>query len=283
MSVTSIAPAGRLQDKVILITGASRGVGEAVALACAQEGAHVAISAKTVDNHPTLPGSLNEVAAKVRKLGREALVLPCDVRFEDQVWDMVDRAAAHFGRLDGVVNNAGAIYMQTVADWSTKKWDLVMGVNARAAFEVSRAAIPHMRKNGGHIIMMSPPINPKAAPGKAPYLLSKIGMTMLAMAIDEEESAIAACALWPVTGIKTAATMVWGLGEESEWRNPEILSDATVALLARDPAASRFRAWLDEDVLAEQGVVDLARYACVEGKEPLPMSIQLVDPDWSRD
>lgn len=282
MSVTSIAPARRLQDKVVLITGASRGVGAACALACAQEGARVAISAKTVDKHASLPGSLNQVAAQVQAMGGEALVVPCDVRSPQQVDDMVARTVDHFGRLDALVNNAGAITWGAVADWTVKKFDLVMGVNVRAAFLATRAAIPHLRVHGGHVLTMSPPINPKASPGKAPYLVSKIGMTMLAMAVDEEEDAVAACSLWPITGIRTAATMVFGMGEDRDWRTPQILSDATVLLLARDPKTARFRAWLDEEVLAEAGVTDLARYSCVPDTDPSPMSIELVDPDWSR-
>ena len=130
--------------------------------------------------------------------------------------------------------------------------------------------------------MMSPPINPKAAVGKAPYLVSKIGMTLLALAIDAEEERVAAQALWPVTGVRTAATVNLGMGDDKEWRKPEILSDATVALLARDPATSSFRAWLDEDVLAEEGITDLRPYRCDPDHEPTPMSIQLVDPDWTR-
>ncbi len=272
----------RLQDKVIFITGASRGVGAACALACAREGAHLVLAAKTLDKHPVLPGSLNEVAAKVREIGRDALVLPMDVRFETQVEEAVAKAMSHFGRLDGLVNNAGAIFMAPVAEWPTKRFDLVMGVNVRAAFLCSRAVIPHLRENGGHILMMSPPVNPNGSVGKAPYLCSKVGMTLLAQAIDTEEAEIAAHALWPVTGIKTAATENFGLGTDKDWRTPEILADATVALLARSPGDCSFRAWLDEEVLAEEGISDLTKYRCDPDSEPDPWSIQWVDPDWSR-
>ena len=270
----------RLQDRVVLITGASRGVGAAVALACARAGAHVALAAKTVDPHPKLPGTLGEVADQIEALGRRALVLPTDVRDEAAVEAMVAETVATFGRLDALVNNAGAIFLAPVADWPTKRFDLVFGVNVRAAFLASRAAIPHLRERGGHILMMSPPVNARAAPGKAPYLTSKIGMTLLAAAIDAEEPTIAAHALWPVSAIRTAATEVFGLGGPEDWRTPEILADATVALLARDPRACAFRAWLDEDVLAEEGVTDLSRYLVVPGTEPGPLSVALVDPDW---
>lgn len=272
----------KLQDQVVLITGASRGIGAACALACAREGAHVALASKTVEPDSRLPGTLGEVAAQVEGLGRQALVLQVDVRFEDQVVDMVRRTVERFGRLDALINNAGAIWLGQVADWPTKRFDLVMGINARAAFVASREAIPHLRRQGGHILMMSPPINPRAAAGKAPYLLSKIGMTLLAQAIDAEEPDVAAHALWPVAAIRTAATQHLGLGSDAEWRTPEIVADATVALLARDPRTSTFRAWLDEDVLREEGVTDLAKYRCDPDHEPGPLSVQLIDPDWSR-
>jgi citronellol/citronellal dehydrogenase len=156
-----------------------------------------------------------------------------------------------------------------------------MGVNARAAFLASHYAMPHLRERGGHIIMMSPPIGFKALPGKAPYLLSKFGMTMLAQAIDQEEDRVCAQALWPVTGVRTAATEVFGMGELNEWRTPEILADATVALLARDPLKAKFHAWLDEELLRAEGVTDFTRYRCSPEHEPSPLSIQLIDPEWT--
>lgn len=270
----------RLKDQVVLITGGSRGVGAAVALAAAREGAHVALAGKTIDPHPKLPGTLGEVADQVRALGREALVIQADIRFPEQVTAMVDKTVEHFGKIDALINNAGAIFWGTTTEFPIKRYDLVMDVNVRGAFLASQAAIPHMRTNGGHIVMMSPPINPKAAVGKAPYIVSKFGMTMVGMAIDAEEPSIAAHALWPVTGIRTAATVNLGMGSDDEWRTPEILADATIALLVKSPDASTFHAWLDEEILAEAGVTDFDQYACVPGSKPEPMSISLVDPDW---
>jgi citronellol/citronellal dehydrogenase len=272
----------RLENQVVLITGGSRGVGAAVARAVAREGAHVALAGKTLEPHPKLPGTLHEVAAEIEAMGRQALVIQTDIRFPDQVTAMVDATIAHFGRIDALINNAGAIYWGNTTEFPAKRYDLVMDVNVRGAFLCSQAAIPHMRDNGGHIVMMSPPINPKAAKGKAPYIVSKFGMTMVGMAIDAEEPNIAAHALWPITGIRTAATVNLGMGDDDEWRTPEILADATVALLARDASTSTFKAWLDEDILRESGVTDFDQYACVPGSEPSPMSIMLVDPDWSR-
>ena len=273
----------RLKDRVVLITGASRGVGAGVALACARQGAHVALAAKTVEPNPRLAGTLGEVAEQIRALGREAIVLPTDVRDSDQVEKMVADTVSHFGRLDALVNNAGAIFWSSVADWPVKRFDLVFGVNVRAAFLASRAAIPHLRKQGGHIVMMSPPINPAAAPGKGPYLVSKIGMTMVAMAVDAEESDVSACALWPITAIKSAATENLGMGSAKDWRTVDILADATVAILSQDPRQAKFRAWLDEDALRTlDGVTDFTKYRCDPDHEPGPLSIELVDPDWKR-
>ena len=273
---------GRLDDKVVLITGGSRGIGAACALACAREGAHVAVAGKTVEPNPKLPGTLGEVVAGIEGLGRRGLAIQVDVRFEDQVQAMVAKTVETFGRLDVLINNAGAIWLGDVAEFPAKRYDLVFGVNVRAAFLASQAALPHLRERGGHVLMMSPPVDIDAAPGKAPYLVSKMGMTVLARAIDAEEEKVAAHALWPVAMIKTAATLNFGMGEERDMRTPDILADATLALLARDPATCSFRAWLDEEVLREEGVTDLSRYRCVPDHEPSPASIQLVQPSWSR-
>jgi citronellol/citronellal dehydrogenase len=242
------------------------------------------LAAKTVDPDPRLPGTLLDTQRRCREVGAEAEVVPFDARDADQCEGLIRTAVERFGTVDVLINNAGAIFWAPVADWTQKKYDLVNGVNSRASFALSRAAIPHMRRGGwGHVVMMSPPIVPTAAVGKAPYLLSKIGMTMLALAIDaeEKENGIAAHALWPVTGIRTAATMNLGMGEEAEWRTPDILADATIALLRREPRSCSFRAWLDEEVLAEEGVTDFRKYRCNPEVEPLPMSIDLVDPGWS--
>ena len=274
----------RLKNQVVVITGASRGVGAACALACAREGASLVLAAKTIDPDPRLPGTLPEVAAACEALGAEVEIVQIDVRDADACAALIERTVARFGRVDVVINNAGAIFWAPVGDWPQKKFDLVMSVNVRAAFALSRAAIPHMRAQGnGHILMMSPPIHTSAITGKAPYWLSKIGMTALAMAIDAEESGngISACALWPITGIRTAATVNLGMGGDEEWRTPEILSDATLELITRDPKTSRFRAWLDEEVLGEIGVTDFKKYRCNPDVEPTPMSIELVDPGWS--
>ncbi len=273
-----------LKDKVVLVTGASRGVGAACAVALARTGCKLVLAAKTMEPDPRLPGTLLDCAREVEAAGGDAHVVAFDARDSEACDRVVQESVERFGGLDILVNNAGAIHWGPVADWSVKRFDLVFGVNMRAAFAVSRAALPHLRaRGGGHVLMMSPPIVMDALHGKAPYLVSKWGMTALAMAIDAEEEShgISATALWPVTGIRTAATENLGMGEAREWRTPAILADATVALLARDPRKSRFRAWLDEEVLAEAGVTDLRGYRCDPDHEPMPMSIELVDPGWA--
>jgi len=275
----------RFKDRVAIITGASRGVGAACAVALAREGCAIVAAAKTMEPHKKLPGTLHDTVRLVEAAGSRAIAVQLDVRFEDQVEAMVAQALETYGRIDYLLNNAGAIFWGPLCDWSVKKFDLVMSVNVRGAFLCSRAVLPTMTAQGfGHILMMSPPEVPEAAVGKAPYLVSKLGMTMLGRAIAGESRAdgVTASALWPVTAIRTAATENLGMGGPSEWRTPEILADASVALLARDPSDLPFKAWLDEEVLREQGMTDFVQYRCDPDSEPSPMSIQLVDPNWTR-
>ncbi len=277
----------RFKDRVAIITGASRGVGAACAVALAKEGCRIVAAAKTVEPHPRLPGTLGDTVKAVEAVGSEAIAVRVDVRFEDQVEAMVAAGVERFGRVDYLVNNAGAIFWSPVANWPLKKFDLVMGVNVRGAFLCSRAVLPIMKEQGfGHILMMSPPEHPEAAPGKAPYLISKLGMTMVARAIDAENASdgICASALWPVAAIKTAATVNLGMGDDSQWRTVDILADATVDLLAMDPKTTRFRAWLDEELLAEtRGLEDFVQYRCVPDVEPPPLSIKLMQPGYGEE
>src|SRR5437016_10615686 len=154
----------RLSGKVAIVTGASRGVGKAVALALAGEGADIVVAAKTSEPNSRLPGTIHETAAAVQKLGRRALAVPCNVREAEDVERMVQKTITEFGKIDILINNAGAIFWADVADWPPGKFDLVIDVNVRGAFLCSRAVLPHMReRRWGHIVMMSPPVNPKKA------------------------------------------------------------------------------------------------------------------------
>ncbi|TMA24271.1 MAG: SDR family NAD(P)-dependent oxidoreductase [Deltaproteobacteria bacterium] len=258
----------RLQGQVAIVTGSSRGVGRAVALALAREGCDIVVAAKTEEPHARLPGTIHDTADAVRALGRKALPVKCN-------------ALDEFGRADILINNAGAIHWAPVAEWPAGKFDLVTGVNVRGAFLCSRAAIPHMRaRKHGRIVMMSPPVNVAKVAGKAPYLVSKMGMTMLAHAIAEEEreNGIAACALWPVTMIESEATRFFQMGGPAEWRTPQILADATVEICCADPARVSGRALYDEEILRElRSISDFSTYSVVPGTTPAPVCRQMVE------
>jgi citronellol/citronellal dehydrogenase len=265
-------PLMRLQDRVVFITGASRGIGRACALACAREGAHIVIAAKTeVADNPWLPGTIQDVAREVEALGRSALPIKLDVRDDAACEAAVDQAVARFGRVDALINNAGALWWADVVETPVRKFDLVMGINVRAAFVLSRAVLPIMiKQRWGHIVMMSPPVDVTACAHHGAYVVSKFGMTLLAHAIADEvrEHNVTANAVWPATAIETAATINFDLGGPDEWRKPDILADAVVAILAREPKERGGQAFIDEALLQEEGVTDFSKYQCVAGAEP---------------
>lgn len=261
-----------LSNRIVFITGASRGIGRAVALAAAREGADVVIAAKTeVAENPRLPGTIHDVAREVEALGRRALPLKLDVRDADACEAAMEKAIGHFGRVDALVNNAGALWWADVVETPVKKFDLIMGINVRAAFVLAHAALPHMIKNRwGHIVMMSPPVEASAVAHHGAYAVSKFGMTMIAQAIADECRGhnVTASALWPATAIESFATMNFGLGGPEVWRKADILADATIALLSKEPSERPGRAWIDEELLRSEGQTDFARYQCVPGVEP---------------
>ncbi|MCA1826660.1 MAG: SDR family oxidoreductase [Myxococcales bacterium] len=271
----------RLKGQVAIVTGSSRGVGKAVALALAREGCDIVVAAKTDEPHTRLPGTIHDTADAVRALGRNALPVKCNVREFDDVQRLVTATLDEFGRVDILVNNAGAIHWAPLAEWPAGKFDLVMGVNVRGAFLCSRAVLPHMReRKHGRIVMMSPPVNVAKVAGKAPYLVSKMGMTMLAHAIagEERESGVAACALWPVTMIESEATRFFQMGGPLEWRKPEILADATVEICCAEPSRVTGRAFYDEEVLRElRGVSEFSTYSVVPGTTPAPVCREMVE------
>lgn len=261
----------KLTGKTAIVTGASRGVGRAVALKLAQEGADVVIAAKTTEPNPKLPGTIYDVAKEVEALGRRALPVKTNVREPEDIERMVQTTLDSFGRIDILVNNAGALWWYPVLETPVKRYDLVMEVNVRAAFLCSQAVLPTMiQQQRGHIINMSPPIDFSVMPGKVAYMISKFGMTMLAMGLAAEvrEHNIAVNALWPVTLIESYATINFGMGEPSMWRKADILADAVYAIVSQEPLARTGQALLDEDVLREAGVTDFDSYACVPGSTP---------------
>jgi citronellol/citronellal dehydrogenase len=271
----------RLQGQVAIVTGSSRGVGRAVALALAKEGCDIVVAAKTDEPHARLPGTIHDTARDVEDLGCRALAVKCNVREPADVDRTVQAAIDVFGRVDVLVNNAGAIHWGALADWPVGRFDLVNDVNVRGSFLCSRAVIPHMRaRKHGRIVMMSPPVNVAKAAGKGPYLVSKMGMTLLAHAIagEERENGIGACSLWPVTMIESEATRHFELGTPEEWRSAEILADATVELCCAPLAAMSGRAFYDEDALGElRSVRDFSRYSAVPGAQPPPACREMVE------
>jgi len=261
----------KFAGRVAMVTGASRGVGKALALRLAAEGCDVVVAAKTVDPDPKLPGTIHETVREIEALGRRALAAVLDVRDDVAVERVVKQALEHFGQIDFLVNNAGALYWRSVAETEMKRFDLVMGVNARGAFACTRHVLPSMlARKFGHILMLSPPVEPRAGAGKVAYALSKFGMTLVAQGVAEEVKGkgVAANALWPATMIESQATIRWGLGDRTLWRTPEIVADAMVAIFAKPPDTMTGQALIDEDFLRAEGVTDFTRYRCDPDKEP---------------
>lgn len=259
-----------LAGRVAIITGASRGIGRELALRLAQEGADIVVAAKSEQSTEKLPGSIYETAEAVRALGQRALPVKVDVRNEAEIAAMVEQAAAEFGRIDILINNAGALWWKPVLETPAKRFDLLMSINVRAAYLCSYYALPYMqRQRWGHIITMAPPITTEANPGMVAYMISKMGMARVAIGIAEEHRGdnIASNSLWPVTPIETLAVINNQLGERAQWRTPEILCDATMAILSQEPSACTGRQLLDEEILREAGVTDFDRYWC-EGRPP---------------
>jgi citronellol/citronellal dehydrogenase len=260
-----------LQGRVAIVTGASRGIGRAVALGLARAGCHVVIAAKSTTSTDKLPGSIFTVAAEVEALGVQALPVQVDLRDETQIETLAARTRERFGRIDVLVNNAGALHWTNLLDTPAKRFDLVMGVNARAAFLCCRAVLPTMiEKRWGHIINMSPPLDASMVPGRIAYAISKLGMTLLSLGLAQEvrQHNIAVNSLWPVTIIESQASINWQLGTPSQWRKADILVDCVLKMVAKEPPELTGQALLDEDFLRREGVTDFAGYACVPGTQP---------------
>jgi citronellol/citronellal dehydrogenase len=261
-----------LRGRVALVTGASRGIGKALALRLAREGAAVVVAAKSERSTERLPGSIHETAEEIRSQGGRALAVPTDVRDEAAVRGMIDRAVGEFGRLDILVNNAGAIWLQPILETPSKRFDLMMGVNVRAAYLACYYALPHMvKQKWGHVLNMCPRLSTSPSPRKVAYMISKLGMGFVAMGVAEEHKSdnIAGNTLWPRTIIESQASINWGMATREQWRTPEIVCDASMAIFAQEPHTCTGRQWIDEEALTElAGVTDFDRYWC-EGKPPL--------------
>jgi citronellol/citronellal dehydrogenase len=263
-----------LAGRVAIITGASRGIGRAIALRLAREGVRVVIAAKTAKPDPRLPGTIYTVAEEVQALGGEALPIQVDVRDENAIQQMVEQTLQRWGRIDILVNNAGALWWKPLLETPAKRFDLVMGVNVRAAFLCAQAVLPTMiQQRWGHIVNMSPPLDLSVIAGRIAYMISKFGMTMLTVGLAEEvrEHHIAVNSLWPRTLIESQATIAFQLGEPRYWRKVDIMADALYELVRREPSTCTGKAWFDEELLREAGITDFSVYNCTPDGEPLPI------------
>jgi citronellol/citronellal dehydrogenase len=264
-----------LAGKTLFITGASRGIGLAIALRAARDGANVAIAAKSGVPNPKLPGTIHTAAAAVEQAGGKALALKCDIREEAQVQDAVAQAAAHFGGVDIVVNNASAIWLAGTEGTPAKRFDLMHQVNTRGTFLVTQACLPHLKKAANpHVLMLSPPPNldPKWFAPHTAYTIAKYGMSLCVLGMSAEFAplGIAVNALWPRTVIATAAiAMIDGVKPE-QCRTPAIVADAAHAILTRPARGYSGHFAIDEEVLGEAGVTDFDRYAVQPGAALLP-------------
>ena len=265
---------GDLSGKRIFVTGGSRGIGLAIALRAARDGASVAIAAKTSEPNPKLPGTIHSAAQEIRDAGGIALPIQCDLRDEDQIAAAVNQAAQEFGGIDILINNASAINLTPTEATPAKRFDLMFDVNVRGTFLTSQAAIPHLRESAKagrnpHILTLSPPLSMKAKwfQHHVAYTMAKYGMSMCVLGMSEEfrKTGIAVNALWPRTAIDTAALqMIPGIGTAA-CRTPEILADAAYVILNRESKDCTGNFFVDDEVLASVGVTDLEKYSVVPG------------------
>jgi citronellol/citronellal dehydrogenase len=265
-----------LKGRTIFITGSSRGIGKAIGLAAARDGANVVITGKSSVPNPRLPGTIGSAAEEIERAGGRALALPLDVRDEEQVEAAMRAAAERFGGIDVLVNNASAIFLAGTVDTPMKRFDLMHQVNVRGTFACSRAAIPYLaRAENPHILNLSPPpqLRPAWFAPHVAYAIAKYGMSLCVLGMAEElrPQGIAVNALWPRSIIATAALNVLGGDAVARHaRRPEIVADAARRVLLRDARTTTGRFFLDEEVLREEGVTDLSAYDAVPGNEIYP-------------
>lgn len=266
-----------LAGKTLFITGASRGIGKAIALRAAKDGANVVIAAKTTEEHPKLPGTIYSAAKEIEEAGGKALACVVDIRDEAQIAAAVARAVETFGGIDILVNNASAISLTGTVATSMKRYDLMHGVNTRGTFACSQACIPYLKKSENpHILNNSPPLNLEArwfAPHVA-YTMAKFGMSLCVLGMAEElkSDGIAVNAIWPRTVIATAAVknLLGGDAVMQGSRTPEIMADAAYAILTRPSREFTGNFCIDDEVLRAEGVTDLSKYQSVPGAELIP-------------
>ena len=261
-------------NKTAFITGASRGIGKAIALKLASHGANIIIAAKSVEENPKLGGTIFSAAKEIEAAGGKALAIQCDIRNEEQIQDAIAKGLEAFGGIDILINNASAISLTTTENTESKRFDLMHSINVRGTYLVSKHCIPHLKKGKNpHIITLSPPLNmdPKWFGNHLAYTLSKYNMSMIAIGLAEElkQYKIASNALWPRTTIATAAVMnlLGGQMLINMSRTPEILADAVFYILNQSSEKCTGNCFLDEQVLATEGITDLSAYSVVPGAQ----------------
>ena len=261
-------------DRTLVVSGGSRGIGLAIALGAAKHGANVVLLAKTDEPHPKLPGTVHTAVADVEAAGGKAVAVVGDARKEEDVQRAVDAAVEHFGGIDLVINNASAISTEQTEELSAKKFDLMMDINVRGTFLLTKAALPHLRKSANpHVVTLAPPLNmnPHWLGAHPSYTLSKYGMTLLSLgwAAEYADAGVGFSCLWPETYIATAAVTNLANGDKmaARSRSPQIMADAAVEILSRPPAEVTGKCFIDSAVLAETGVTDLSRYG--GGDDPI--------------
>ena len=260
------------KNRTVLITGASRGIGKAIALKLAKEGANIVVAAKSTEENPKLGGTIFSAAEEIEKAGGKALPLKCDIRFEEEILALVQKTVETFGGIDILINNASAITLTSTEQTEAKRFDLMHSINVRGTFLVTKACIPFLKGSShAHILTLSPPLNlhPKWFAHHVAYTLTKYSMSMMTIgwAAEFKRDKIAANALWPRTTIATAAVknLLGGEALIKMSRTPEILADAAYYILNQPPAECSGNLFIDEEVLAKEGITDLDKYAVVPG------------------
>ena len=260
------------KNKTVFITGASRGIGKGIALRLAGEGANIVVVAKSIEENPKLGGTIFSAAKEIEDAGGKALAVQCDIRFEDQINNAVEKAVEAFGGIDILINNASAISLTPVEQTAPKAFALMHDINVKGTFFVSKACIPYLKKGtNAHILNLSPPVNPdpKWLINHVAYTISKYNMTMIALGLSGElkKYSVAANTLWPKTTIATAAVRNLLGGEMliQMSRTPEIIADSAYYILQRPSSECTGNTFIDEEVLAQEGITDLEKYAVVPG------------------
>lgn len=254
-----------LAGQTLFITGASRGIGLAIALRAARDGANIVVAAKTVEPHPKLPGTIYTAADEIEAAGGHALPLVLDLRYEDQIAHALTEAVRCFGGIDILVNNASAISLTSTLDTSARRFDLMMSVNVRGTFLTSQLCLPHlMRARAPHILMLAPPISlqPKWLAPHLAYTIAKYGMSLCVLGMAEEfrASGVAVNALWPRTAIATAALNLIPDADPTHARKPEIVADAAWHILTSNQPSPSGKFFIDEEVLTAAGIIDFSDY-----------------------